>query len=189
MSKSKVFSIAILTAGIIGSVAMTAIAQDAPAAAPVAQSTPAIATQPGVWESLKAKFSGDRTGFGKRSGEFMQIIMTEVDADKNGSVTQNEIDNFRAGKVTSTDTSKDGLISLEEFGVAYNELMRKRMVDAFQNLDDDGNGSITTAELNARFGAIVTRLDRNGDGVLNNADMTRPEGRGGKGQGKARGNK
>ena len=186
MSKSKILLTALLAAGLFGGAAAAGHAQEAPATAPSAQTAPAA--EPGVWASLKAKFSGDRAGFGKRGGQFLQTIMTEVDIDKNGSVTQVEIDNFRAGKVTSADTSKDGSISLEEFGVAYNELMRKRMVDAFQNLDDDGNGTITTAELDARFGAIVTRLDRNGDGVLSKADMARPEGRGGKGQGKPRGN-
>ena len=179
MSHSKILPVVFIVASLVGGSTMIASAQEAPAS--TATETAAPASNPGMLARIKAKFGGDR-GFG-RGGEMFQKIMVEVDADKNGSVTEDEINTFRAAKVAAADTSKDGVLSLDEFATAYNELMRSRMVDAFQNLDDDGNGSITAAELDSRFGSVVAKMDRNGDGALSPAD--RPE-RGGKG--KHRGN-
>lgn len=173
MSNSKILPIAFIVASLIGNSVMIATAQDAPAAPVIVQP----ATSPGMLAALKAKFSGG--GFG-RGGEMLQTLMADVDVDKNGSVTQQEINAFRAAKVAAADTTKDGALSLDEFAVAHNELMRARMVDAFQNFDNDGNGSITTAELDARFGSIVSKLDRNGDGVLSKADRPERDGKGGK---------
>ena len=184
MSYSKTLPIAFVVASLIGGSAMIATAQEAPAT-PAATETAAPAATPGVWARIKAKFGDDR-GFG-RGGEMLQNIMVEVDADKNGSITQAEINAFRNAKVAAADTTKDGALNLDEFAAAYNELMRSKMVDAFQNFDEDGNGSITGAELDTRFGDVVAKMDRNGDGVLNKADRPQHDGKGGKGHGKHRG--
>ena len=195
MSNSKILPIAFIVGSLIGGSAMIATAQEAPAtpvATPVV--TPAVtatetttpATTPGLLTRIKAKFGNRDGGFGGR-GEIFQNIMVEVDTDKNGSITQDEINAFRAAKVGAADTTKDGALSLDEFGVAYNELMRSKMVDAFQTFDDDGNGSITAAELDLRFGDVVAKMDRNGDGVLSKADRPDRDGKGGKGHGKHRG--
>lgn len=186
MPNSKMLPIAFIVASLIGGSAMIATAQEAPvtAAASTTQTTAPAAT-PGLLSRIQAKFRGEN-GFGGR-GEMFQNIMVEVDTDKNGSITQDEINAFRTAKVAAADTSKDGALSLEEFSVAYNELMRAKMVDAFQNFDDDANGSITAAELDARFGDVVAKMDRNGDGVLSKADRKERGGKGGKGHGKHRG--
>jgi hypothetical protein len=182
MSNSKILPIAFIVASLVGGSAMIATAQEAPATPAVTTETGAPAATPSLMSRIKAKFGGER-GFG-RGGEMLQNIMVEVDADKNGSITQDEINTFRAAKVAAADTTKDGVLSIEEFSVAYNEMMRSRMIDAFQNLDDDGNGSVTAAELDTKFGNVVAKMDKNGDGVLSKAD--RPD-RGGKGHGKHRG--
>jgi EF hand len=181
MSNSKILPIVFIVASLVGGSAMMATAQDAPVAPTTTTTTvepAAPIAKPGILAALKAKFSGQ--GFGKHGGDMLQAIMVDVDADKNGSVTQAEMDTFRTAKVAAADTSKDGAINLDEFSVAYNELMRARMVDAFQNFDDDGNGSITVPELDARFGSIVAKMDRNGDGALSKDDRPQHDGKGGK---------
>ena len=60
----------------------------------------------------------------------------------------------------------DGSVSLVELAPAYFGRMRPRMVDAFRGLDEDGDAAITDGELDARFGAVVERLDRDGDDAL-----------------------
>jgi EF hand/EF-hand domain pair len=185
MSNSKILPIAFIVASLVGGSAMIATAQEAPATPSATTETATPATTPSLLTRIKAKFGGER-GFGK-GGEMLQNLMTEVDTDKSGSITQDEINAFRAAKVAAADTSKDGALSLDEFAVAYNEMMRSKMVDAFQNFDDDGNGSITTAELDARFGDVVAKMDKNGDGVLSKADRPDHGGKGGKGHGKKRG--
>jgi EF hand len=183
MSNSKRTIIVFTVAALLGNSAMTAFAQET--ATPSATTEQAIETpaaEPGVFAKIKAKFGAREGGFmqGRGGREMMQKLLLDVDADKSGSVTQDEVNTFRTAKVSAADTSKDGALNLDEFSVAYNELMRARMVDAFQSFDEDGNGSITTAELDTRFGTIVARMDRNGDGVLSKAD--RPQ-RGGKDNG------
>ncbi len=183
MTHSKRTIILFTVAAVLGSSAMTAVAQDA--SAPNVTAEQAVQTpgaKPGFWAGLRAKFSG---GHGPRrgGGEMMQTLMIAIDADKSGSITQAEIDTFRAAKLALTDTSKDGALNLDEFAAAYNNMLKNRMVDAFQNLDDDGNGSITTAELDARFGSVVASMDRNGDGALSQADRPKHGGKDGKHRG------
>ncbi len=106
-------------------------------------------------------------GFGMRgNSEIFRTVFAEVDADGDGSVTQDEVDAYRAAKVGEADASGDGALSIEEFDTLYRQFTRPRMVDAFQDLDADGDGVISPAEMDARFGDIVERMDRDGDGAL-----------------------
>lgn len=108
---------------------------------------------------------------GKRGGPRMMLQMLQkVDADGDGAVTQAEIDTFRSGLVSEADASGDGNISLAEFETIYLKMVQNRMVDAFQHLDEDGDGMVTQAEMDAKFGNVVERMDRNGDGKLDRAD-------------------
>lgn len=104
---------------------------------------------------------------GKRGGgEMFGAMFAKIDADGDGMVTQEEIDTYRAEKLTEFDTSGDGALSIEEFDELYRELTRSRMVRAFQRLDADGDGVITAEEMDAQFGNIVERMDRDGSGAL-----------------------
>lgn len=110
---------------------------------------------------------GHHGGFGGRhGGDLMTGLFEAIDTDGDGAVTQREIDAYRDARVGAVDTSGDGALDIGEFDTLYRELTRPRMVDAFQRLDADGDGSVTTEELDERFGSIVERLDRNGDGAL-----------------------
>ena len=114
----------------------------------------------------------DGRGFGGRGG-MLQGVFAEVDADGDGTVTREEIDAFRGDRVTSVDASGDGALSIEEFDTLYREFTRPRMVDAFQRLDENGDGVIDAAELDARVDALVERMDRDGDGALSLGDRGR----------------
>ena len=120
-----------------------------------------------------AHFGGRAFGRrGGRGGAAMQFF-ADADANNDGSLTQAEVDQFLADQLTNADTDGDGAVGLEEFQVIYMERTRPRMVDAFQTLDDDGDGTVTAAELSDRFGAIIERLDRNGDDALSAEDRGR----------------
>jgi len=120
-----------------------------------------------------------RGGHGGRGnhggGDIVRGILSQADADANGAVTQAEVDAFRAAQVEAADTSGEGNLSLDEFETVYVELIRSQMVDAFQNLDEDGDASVTPAELDARLNGLVEQMDQDGDGALSPAD-----GRGGR---------
>lgn len=180
MKPSRILPAAVLAVALVGTGALVATAQDS---ATLSNTTPAASGHP---MPMKAGFRGDDHERGERMehrgdhergerGEhrggrggpamFMDLF-GQVDADGDGAVTQDEIDAFRTAKIGAADTSGDGALSIEEFETLYREFTRARMVDAFQSLDADGDGTITEAEIDNRVGFIVDRLDRDGDGVL-----------------------
>ncbi len=116
---------------------------------------------------------GGRGFEGDGPGQMFRSIFVEIDANGDGSVTQDEIDTFRASKVSQADASGDGALSIEEFDTLYREFTRERMVRAFQRLDADGDGVISQQEMDRRFGDVVDRMDRNDDGALSLQDRPR----------------
>ncbi len=145
--------------------AVVATAQDRPEVNPQAQDA----------KPAKAEYRGDghrrghggHHGFGRRGGgEMFRNIFVAVDADGNGAVTQEEVDAFRAAKLTEADASGDGALSIEEFDTLYREFTRFLMVDAFQEMDADGDGMIGSDEIDIRLEGVVERMDRDGDGAL-----------------------
>ena len=109
---------------------------------------------------------GDRRGHGR---DMMRQFQT-FDADGDGRITQAEIDQFRQNQITRFDADRNGTLSLEEYQALWLDAMRERMVDAFQEHDDDGDGQVTAEEFNERYTGLVERFDRNGDGVLSPED-------------------
>lgn len=99
-------------------------------------------------------------------GEMLRTLFVQIDADGDGAVTQDEIDAFRAARVGEADASGDGALSIEEFDTLYRAFTRSRMVDMFQDFDADGDGVISVEEMDVRFGDVVDRMDRDGDGAL-----------------------
>ena len=179
---SKLISAAVLAAMFAASGAVIVSAQTmttAPAAeTPVADATPA-GESPGV----RAGFfegrghEGGRGGHGgPGSGGIVRGVLSQADADADGAVTQAEVDAFRAAQVGAADVSGEGDLSLGEFETVYLQLIRSQIVDAYQDLDEDGDASVTAAELDARLNGVVEQMDRDGDGALGPAD-----GRGGRG--------
>ena len=133
---------------------------------------PERASQAGVAEIVDIQFrGGGRHRRGRGLG--VQRLLRQADADGSGSVTQDEIDTFLADQLTRADSDGDGALALDEFRTIFMEQTRPRMVDAFQNLDEDGDGRITSGEVAERFGSLVDRFDRNGDGALSADDRRR----------------
>lgn len=112
---------------------------------------------------------GGHGGFG-RGGEMMRHMFGLVDADKDGKVTQAEIDEARESRFAQYDADKNGKLSVDEFENLFREITRPMMVRAFQHLDPDGDAALTSEELAARSKDIVKRLDRNGDDALSLED-------------------
>jgi hypothetical protein len=112
---------------------------------------------------------GDRFRQGRRGGDMMDR-MRVFDLDKDGAVTQAEVDRYRQDQIVKFDANKDGTLSLEEYQALWLDGMRERMVRAFQEHDRDGNGQVTAEEFNRRFEGIVARFDRDRDGRLSPDD-------------------
>lgn len=143
-----------------------------PTTASGAASVPVAASDAPV---AKAHWGG-RRDFGRRGGGAMLRVLQQADTNNDGALTQAELDAFRTAQVEAADADDDGNLSLEEFQTIWVSLTRPRMVDAFQRLDEDGDGSVTAEEQARPFANLVERLDRNGDDRLDREDRRRGRG-------------
>ena len=100
-------------------------------------------------------------------------MLENFDTDGDGRLTQAEIDAARAERFAGFDADGDGRLTLEEYERLWLDAMRERMVDGFQRLDNDGDAVVTTEEFVAPFATMVSRMDRNEDGVLSAEDRPR----------------
>jgi Ca2+-binding EF-hand superfamily protein len=114
---------------------------------------------------------GGGHGHGGRGARlhFQEMIET-YDADGDGSVSQAEVDEWRASRLREFDADGDGQLSLDEYQALWLDAMRERMVDQFQEHDDDGDGQVTVEEFGERTSRMVMMRDRNEDDVLNAED-------------------
>ncbi len=114
-------------------------------------------------------------GYGKGGGP--HAMMQRFDANKDGKLTQEELDGARKTLLARHDGDKDGKLSLAEFEKLWLEVKRRRMVRSFQRIDEDGDAAITLDEFLKPYAKMISRLDRNEDGVLDKQDR-RPHKRG-----------
>lgn len=99
-----------------------------------------------------------------------------VDANKDGKVTLEEFNAYRAAKVAGADTDKDGKLSVDEIAAMDLKEMQARSLQRatrmVKDLDTDGDGKLSAAELIAR--PMPERLfqmaDTNKDGSIDQAE-------------------
>ena len=113
---------------------------------------------------------GDFMGGGMGGGLAM---MEQFDVNKDGNLTQEEIDQSRKDRLAKFDANKDGKLSLQEFEPLWLDFTRQQMVRAFQRLDADGDAAVTQDEYQRPTQHMVMRGDRNSDGHLNREDIRR----------------
>jgi hypothetical protein len=106
----------------------------------------------------------------------VMAMMERYDANKDGALSQEEIDTNRTQWHGEFDTDKSGDLSIAEFQALWLKARRDMMVREFQEFDRDGDGKVTLEEYKAPLAMLVTRLDANNDGVLNRQDRMLPRG-------------
>jgi hypothetical protein len=117
--------------------------------------------------SLAERFGHHRMGM---MGPLGHEMLSNVDTDNDGALSQEEIDAAVNARFTEFDANADGKLGLEEFQALFAEITRPISVRAFQFLDPDGDAAIAKAELDERFGSAVAHFDRNDDGMLSPED-------------------
>lgn len=122
--------------------------------------------QGGMGGGMGAGHCGMGRGGGHGHGMMGQRMMERYDADKDGKVTQAEIDKNRADWLAEADADKNGTLSLEEFKVLWLKSRNEMMVREFQFFDRDGNGQVTIEEYKGPMADIVADRDQNNDGSL-----------------------
>ena len=90
-------------------------------------------------------------GGGHGPGMMGRQMMERYDANKDGKLTQAEIDQNRQQWLADADANKDGTLSLDEFKVLWLKARNEMMVREFQFFDRDGNGQVTIENTRARW--------------------------------------
>jgi Ca2+-binding EF-hand superfamily protein len=120
---------------------------------------------------------------GHRKNAMHEKIFDKFDTNKDGTITKAEITGVRKSELAKYDANKDGKLSLNEFQSLWTDLMRDRMVDHFQRLDNDGDASVTESEIAKPMNRMMSFLDRNNDGAISKDELKRK----GRGHGMRRG--
>lgn len=110
------------------------------------------------------------------SSERLRSFFERYDLNKDGSVTQEEIDQNRAQWLQEFDANGDGQLSLVEFQALWLRARFEHMVREFQRFDRNGDGQVTLEEYRRPLSDIVERLDRTGDGAVTRDDVQRRRG-------------
>lgn len=103
-------------------------------------------------------------------GAMGQEMIGNIDTNKDDALSQEEINAAVNTRFTQFDADKNGSLSLPEFEALWADITKPAAVRAFQFLDPNGDASIAKAELDDRFGELVSRFDRNDDGMLSPDD-------------------
>jgi Ca2+-binding EF-hand superfamily protein len=131
----------------------------------------AIATLAVTGVIAAASIADEIEGPGERHGMWARSMLTDIDADQDGTITRAEIEAREAAVATEIDADKNGVITVEEL-VAYQEKMRaQRMAQLLKAMDSNGDGTVSVEEYQAAQSWRLARLDRNGDGQIEPDEM------------------
>jgi Ca2+-binding EF-hand superfamily protein len=99
--------------------------------------------------------------------------MTErYDANKDGKISQEEIDANRTSWLTEFDGDKSGSLALGEFQNLWLKARNQQMVREFQQFDRDGNGQVTLDEYKLPLSKIVAEMDQDKDNALTDDELS-----------------
>lgn len=100
----------------------------------------------------------------------------EIDADKDGKMTEAELAAFRAARFAAADADGSGGLSAEELAAFRSEQMAERQSEMagrmLERLDADNDGQLSAAEFAAMGGKRnpFDRADTDGDGAVSRAE-------------------
>ncbi len=109
---------------------------------------------------------------GPGHGGMSAINFDQLDADKDGKVTEAEIEASRTARVTAADANGDGLMSADELAAMQLAEMTERAnamaAEMITRMDSDGDGLLSAAEMASRPGPaqFFDRIDTDGDGAI-----------------------
>ncbi len=97
-------------------------------------------------DGMMGGMMGGMIGGGMMSG-MNSYVMRTFDANKDGTLTPEEMTAGMQAEIKTYDTDTSGSLSLAEFEEMHAAHTRTMMVRAFQMHDEDGDGQVTEAEM------------------------------------------
>ncbi len=116
-------------------------------------------------------FAADRDG--RRDGR-QGMRFERADADSSGDVTFEEFAAAMKNRIGNADADKDGKMTVGEIASEIERMRAERMSRRIvQRFDTNGDGALTTAEIESRQKKRFALLDRNDDGKIVKEEMPR----------------
>ena len=104
-----------------------------------------VAAQQGMMDGRDGMMGGMMGG--GMMGGMNSYAMRMFDANKDGTLTPEEMTKGMQAEIKTYDTDTSGSLSLEEFAAMHAAHTRTMMVRAFQMHDEVGDGQVTEAEI------------------------------------------
>jgi Ca2+-binding EF-hand superfamily protein len=115
---------------------------------------------------------GWKHGFRGHGPMGFEQMSERYDTNKDGKISQEEIDANRTSWLTEFDGDKTGALALGEFQNLWLKARNQQMVREFQQFDRDGNGQVTLDEYKLPLSKIVAELDRDKDNALSDEELS-----------------
>ncbi len=111
----------------------------------------------------------------------MAEMFETMDADRDGKLTTEEMEAARQQHFSEADADGNDQINMSEFEEMWMGRMRNMISQAFQNHDENNDGTISQDEISKRMSSMVYWLDKNNDGVIEKSEMSGRHGMSGMG--------
>ncbi len=89
-----------------------------------------------------------------------------LDSNKDGRISQSELDARRQAAFRAMDTNSDGIVSQEEYKAAVLARMTPRLEKRYAKLDRNDDGKLSPDEIGRHKRNFIERMDTNGDGAI-----------------------
>ena len=99
--------------------------------------------------------------------------LARADANRDGTVSLEEIKAVREARFTEFDRNKDGIVDAEEIETVVRERVERGTKRIVRRFDKDRDGAITREEFNRFAEERFTWLDLNDDGQVTKDEMPR----------------
>jgi Ca2+-binding EF-hand superfamily protein len=107
-------------------------------------------------------------GGGEGRGAMMMQQFDTIDADKDGKISIAELEAHRKAEFAAADANGDGALSADELQAQMQaRMLAARSARMIENMDDDGNGTLSEAEMGeGPIAANFARIDTDNDGMI-----------------------
>jgi len=113
---------------------------------------------------------GDRGAMGRKGG-FMQMEFVDVDLDKNGQITVEDLQAAAKARFDTADADGDGALTLDEMKAQAEKRMADRMA-AKGDGKGDGKGKMFQKRMGWKLEEMLAKKDADGNGSLSFEEVT-----------------
>ena len=115
-------------------------------------------------------------GPGEGRGAMLTEMFDSIDTDKDGKLSYAELEASRKAEFDAADTNKDGALSADELSARALARFQEKLADRTQamldNMDNDGNGSLSEDEMGEGPGMRnFARIDGDNDGFVTKEEI------------------